>query len=124
MVKSVHQMVSTISTKVPVMARLMIQNSSGSRKRTKQSSSEQQQKQPATSLLALVPAEEVSPRNRTTPDAIQLCQVTLPPITRVEVPQLQATISCIVVQELQDQWLLSMEMPRVGMPISSLLEDQ
>jgi hypothetical protein len=102
----------------------MIQNSSGSRKKTRQSSSEQQQKQLVTSLLALVPVEEVFHRNRTTPDAIQPCQVTLPPITLVAAPLPQATISCTVVQELQDQWLLSMEMPRVDMPINSLLEDQ
>jgi hypothetical protein len=102
----------------------MIQSSNGSRKKTRQSSSEQQQKQPATSLLALVPVEEVSRRNRTTPDAIQPYQVTLPPITLVAAPLPQATISCIVVQGLQDQWLPSMEMPRVDMPINSLLEDQ
>jgi hypothetical protein len=102
----------------------MIQSSNGSRKKTRPSNNEQQQKQPATSLLALVPVEEVFHRNRTTPDAIQPYQATLQPTTLVAAPLPQATTSCIVVQGLQDQWLLSMEMPRVDMPINSLLEDQ
>jgi hypothetical protein len=102
----------------------MIQNLSGSRKKTRQSSSEQQQKQLGTSLLVRVPIEEASPRNRTTRDAIPPYQATLQPITLAEALPIQATTSCIVVQGLQGRWLLSMEMPRVDMPINSLLEDR
>jgi hypothetical protein len=103
----------------------MYQNSSGSRKRTRPSNNEQQQKRLVTSrLIVLGPVGEVSHRNRTTHDAIQLSQATLQPISLVEAPPIQAMILCTVVQGLQDQWLPLMEMPRVDMPINSLLEDQ
>ena len=83
----------------------------------------QQQKRLETSLLGLVPIEEVSLRNRTTRVVIQPFQVTLQPISLVAAPATRATITCTVDQGLRDQWLPTMGMSLEVMPTNSLSED-